>query len=159
MTVTRRIAGHWLRGCRCRAANQRGNYECCRILHSGLFISLCHYRVEHKKLLTPSRPERHDHKASSLPAAINRPLTFFPLGENAKGSLAKNHQKQGLNYENLQIVHCIRARLLCAFTRSASSRPAARWWLSQLHHCGGRPRPSGSHLRRWEHSNWYVFVV
>src|SRR5215468_5532778 len=35
MTATRRIAGHWLRGCRCCAANQRGNYECCRIVHSG----------------------------------------------------------------------------------------------------------------------------
>ena len=23
----------------------------------------------------------------------------------------------------------------------------------------GGPRPSGSHLGRWEHSNWYVFVV
>jgi hypothetical protein len=46
MTVTRRIAGHWLRGCHCRAAKQRGNDECCRILHSGLFISLCRCRVE-----------------------------------------------------------------------------------------------------------------
>src|SRR5215475_14813737 len=34
MTVTRRITGHWLWGCRCRAANQRGDYECCRIVHS-----------------------------------------------------------------------------------------------------------------------------
>jgi hypothetical protein len=34
MTVTRRIAGHWLLGCRCRAANQRCNYERCRIVHS-----------------------------------------------------------------------------------------------------------------------------
>src|SRR6516162_4031920 len=34
MTVTRRIAGYWLRGCRCRAANQRGNYECCLTIHS-----------------------------------------------------------------------------------------------------------------------------
>src|SRR5262245_4092245 len=34
MTVTRRIAGHLLRGRRCGAANQRSNYECCRIVHS-----------------------------------------------------------------------------------------------------------------------------
>jgi hypothetical protein len=27
--------------------------------------------------------------ASSLPAAITAPLTFFPLGENCEGSLAK----------------------------------------------------------------------
>src|SRR5436190_7530188 len=40
MAVTRRITGHWLlRGCHCRAANHRGNNECCRILHSCLFIS------------------------------------------------------------------------------------------------------------------------
>ena len=49
MTVTRRIAGHWLRGCHCRAAKQRGNNECCRILHSGLFISFCRCRVESKR--------------------------------------------------------------------------------------------------------------
>src|ERR1700757_246901 len=35
MTVTRRITGHWLRGCHCCPAKQRGNNECCRILHSG----------------------------------------------------------------------------------------------------------------------------
>src|SRR5215470_7091235 len=34
MTVTRRIAGHLFRSCRCRAANQRVNYECCRIVDS-----------------------------------------------------------------------------------------------------------------------------
>src|SRR5215472_3610859 len=34
MTVTRRIAAHLLRGCRCRAANQRRNNECCRVVHS-----------------------------------------------------------------------------------------------------------------------------
>src|SRR5262245_58817207 len=48
MTVTRRIAGHLLRRCRCCAANQRGNHKCCRILHSGLFISLCRCCVERK---------------------------------------------------------------------------------------------------------------
>src|SRR5262249_23022017 len=32
--------------------------------------------------------------APSLPAAINRPLTFFPLGETAKGSFANNHQSK-----------------------------------------------------------------
>ena len=37
------------RCCHCRAANQRGNNECCRILHSGLFISLRHCGVESKK--------------------------------------------------------------------------------------------------------------
>ena len=31
--------------------------------------------------------------------------------------------------------------------------------LSQLHHCRGGARPSGSHLGPWEHSTWYVFVV
>src|SRR4029077_19011750 len=49
MTVTRRITGHWLRGCHCCGAKQRGNNECCRILHSGLFVSLCHCDVESKK--------------------------------------------------------------------------------------------------------------
>src|SRR6266550_3986424 len=49
MTVTRRIAGHWLRGCRCRAAKQRGNNECCRIVHSGLFVSFCFCHVENKR--------------------------------------------------------------------------------------------------------------
>jgi hypothetical protein len=33
MTVTRRITGHRLRGRRCRAAKQRSNDECSRILH------------------------------------------------------------------------------------------------------------------------------
>src|SRR5438067_13886650 len=49
MTVTRRITGHWLRGCHCCAAKQRGNNECCRILHSGLFISFCCCGVENKR--------------------------------------------------------------------------------------------------------------
>jgi len=40
MTVTRRIAGDWLRGCRCCAANQRSNYEYCRIVHSVCSYSL-----------------------------------------------------------------------------------------------------------------------
>ena len=40
MTVTRRIAGDWLRGCRCCAANQRSNYEYCRIVHSACSYSL-----------------------------------------------------------------------------------------------------------------------
>src|SRR5882724_9511507 len=97
--------------------------------------------------------------ALSLPAALNRPLTFFPLGETATGSLANNHQKQGLNHENLQIVRCIRTHLLCAFTKSASRCPATPRGLSQLYHCCGGPRSSGSHLRPWKHSNWYVFVV
>jgi predicted ester cyclase len=33
-TRTRRFKRDWLRCCRCCAANQRGNYECCRIVHS-----------------------------------------------------------------------------------------------------------------------------
>src|SRR5215469_6110836 len=45
MTVTRRITG-----CRCRAANQRCNYECSWIVHSSLFVSLCHCREENKKV-------------------------------------------------------------------------------------------------------------
>src|SRR5262249_61775261 len=49
MTVTRRIAGHWLRGCRCGAAKQRGNNKCYRILHPGPFISLLRCRVESKR--------------------------------------------------------------------------------------------------------------
>jgi hypothetical protein len=32
-------------------------------------------------LLTFSRPGRDDHNAVSLPAVINRPLIFFPLGK------------------------------------------------------------------------------
>src|SRR6476646_158403 len=85
MTVTRRITGHWLRGCHCCPAKQRGNNECCRILHPSLFISFCRCHVEHEKLLTLSSPERHDHGALSLPAAINRPLAFFPLRRNCEG--------------------------------------------------------------------------
>ena len=46
-----------------------------------------------------------------------------------------------------------------AFAKSASGQPATPGGLSQLHHCCGGPRPLGSHLRRWEHSTWYVFVV
>ena len=49
MTVTRRITRHWLRGCHCCAANQRGNYECCRVRHPSLFISLCRCSVEGKR--------------------------------------------------------------------------------------------------------------
>ena len=49
MTVTRRITGHWLRACHYCPAKQRGNNECCRILHSGLFISFCRCRVENKR--------------------------------------------------------------------------------------------------------------
>src|SRR6478735_3036412 len=49
MTVTRRITGHWLRGCYCRTATQRSNNECCRILHSGLFISFFRCDVESKR--------------------------------------------------------------------------------------------------------------
>src|SRR5258705_1330425 len=37
--------------------------------------------------------------------------------------------------------------LLCTFTHSASSCPGAGWRVSQLHHCGGGPRSSGSHRR------------
>src|SRR5437016_2465226 len=83
-------------------------------------------RVEHEKLLTLSSPERHDHGASSLPAAINRPPDILPAGRNCEGFTRKPNinQKQGLNHENLQIVHCIRARLLCAFPRNAGSQPA-----------------------------------
>jgi hypothetical protein len=42
-----------------------------------------------EKGLTPSCPEPHDIGALSLPAAINRPLTFFPLGENCEGFTRK----------------------------------------------------------------------
>src|SRR5258705_3797486 len=91
-------------------------------------------RSEHEKLLTLSRPERHDHGASSLRAAINRPLTFFPLGETAKGSLANNHQKQGLTHENLQIVRCIHTHLLRAFTECKRGCSRAGWRLCRVHY-------------------------
>src|SRR5207244_2176831 len=39
----------------------------------------------------------------------------------------------------------IRTHLLCAFTEGARRRPATPGGLSQLHHCCGGPRPSGSH--------------
>jgi hypothetical protein len=43
-----------------------------------------------RKSLTSSGLERHDAACvKSASKAINRPLTFFPLGETAKGSLAK----------------------------------------------------------------------
>src|SRR5882672_4139882 len=84
MTVTRRITGHLFWGCRCRAAKQRGNNEWRRILHSGPFISLCHCCVEHEKLLTLSSPERHDHGASRLPAAIKPPHDILPAGRKLR---------------------------------------------------------------------------
>src|SRR6266550_6948546 len=49
--------------------------------------------------------------------------------------------------------------LLCARPKYASRQSATPRRLSQLHHCCGGPRPSGSHLGPWEHSTWYVFVV
>jgi hypothetical protein len=45
--------------------------------------------LEQRKGLTPSCPEPHDIGALSVPAAINRPLTFFPLGENCEGFTRK----------------------------------------------------------------------
>src|SRR5215467_13686200 len=64
MTVTRRIARHLLRGCRCRAAKQRGNNECCRMLHSARFISLCNCDMESKRvrvshMKTPTLPLKY----------------------------------------------------------------------------------------------------
>jgi len=55
MTVTRRLTGRLFRGCHCCAANQRGNNECCGILHSGLLISLCYCCVENKTARIPAR--------------------------------------------------------------------------------------------------------
>src|SRR5258708_39841006 len=49
------------------------------------FISFCRCCVDHEKLLTLSSPERHDHDASSLPAAINRPPDILPARENCEG--------------------------------------------------------------------------
>jgi hypothetical protein len=64
MTVTRRITGHWLRGCHCRAVNQRSNNECCRILHSSLLVSLSRCDVESKRrrlsrMNTTTLPPKH----------------------------------------------------------------------------------------------------
>src|SRR4029077_19438635 len=110
---------------------------------------------------TLSNPERHDHGAASLPAAINRPPGVLPVQGKLRRvySQTTSNQKQGLNHENLQIIYCIRNRLLCTFTEDARRRATALRGLSQFHHCCRGPRPSGSHLGRWEHSNWYVFVV
>src|SRR5262249_5793140 len=60
-----------------------------RRLHQLYIQPFRRFRVEHEKLLTPSRLKRHDHGASSLPAAINAPLTFFPLGKNCEGFTRK----------------------------------------------------------------------
>jgi hypothetical protein len=60
----------------------------------GRYLPLCRCRVEHKKVVDCLSPRTaRCALALSLPAAIDRPLTFFPLGETAKGSLAKEHQK------------------------------------------------------------------
>ena len=46
-----------------------------------------------KKLLTPLCPEQHNAACvKSASSDKSPPLTFFPLGETAKGSFAKNHQ-------------------------------------------------------------------
>src|SRR5262249_47803072 len=91
MTVTRRIAGHLLLGCRCRAANQRGNDEYCRILHSGLFISFCHCRVESQRvriahMKTTTLPLKHS--MNRLPCRfallIRFALACFALLPNAR---------------------------------------------------------------------------
>src|SRR5215813_11883256 len=58
MTVTRRIAGYWLRGCRCRAANQRSNDDCCRAPHPGPSLSFCRCRVERKTGRMPEHSEK-----------------------------------------------------------------------------------------------------
>jgi hypothetical protein len=69
-----------------------------------------------QKVVDCLTPTADDHAASSLPAEVTGPLTFFPLGENCEGFTRNNHQsKKGLNYENL-IVHCIHTHLLRAFT-------------------------------------------
>jgi len=48
MTVARRITGHLFLSWRCRAAKQRDNNECCRIVHFGPYISFCRCSVERK---------------------------------------------------------------------------------------------------------------
>jgi hypothetical protein len=47
-------------------------------------LSFCRCGVEHEKLLTLSSAERHDHGASSLPAAINRPPDILPAGRRLR---------------------------------------------------------------------------
>src|SRR5262245_39500660 len=81
-TVTRRIAGRLFRGC-CWRATKTGNYKregCASHCACSYHFVIAVWST--KKLLTSSGPERHDHGASSLPAAVTGPLTFFPLGEN-----------------------------------------------------------------------------
>jgi hypothetical protein len=46
-------------------------------------------------VLTASCPERHDAVCVKSASRGDRPpLTFFPLGETAKGSLANKHQSK-----------------------------------------------------------------
>ncbi len=47
-------------------------------------LSFCRCGVEHEKLLTLSSAERHDHGASSLPAATNRPPDILPAGRRLR---------------------------------------------------------------------------
>src|SRR5439155_3620026 len=76
-----------------------------------------------------------------------------------RGNERKNHESNDSAQNNSTTSHHTHAALLHAFARSASGQPATPRGLSQLHHCCGGPRPSGSHRGRWEHSNWYVFDV
>ena len=87
MTVTRRIAGHLLRGCRCRAANQRGDNEWCRILQSRLFISFCHCGVESK--VTEST---HMSPRSTIIAVLVTLFTSLSLAEDFKTTTGKEYK-------------------------------------------------------------------
>jgi hypothetical protein len=55
-------------------------------LQGGMLLSIS---LGLRKLLTPSCRERHDHGASSLPAAINRPPDILPARENCEGFIRK----------------------------------------------------------------------
>ena len=80
--------------CSCGAARRRCNNECHHSHHCAVSYHVGVAVWSTKSLdASLSRTPRH-RLASSLPAEVTGPLTFFPLGETAKGSLANNHQSK-----------------------------------------------------------------
>src|SRR5262245_50783764 len=77
-----------------------------------------------QKALDPLLPETAPFGlTSSLLAAINRPPDILPAGEKLRRvhSQTNINQKQGLNYEDLQIVRCIHTHVLRASEGGARS--------------------------------------
>src|ERR1700693_2767131 len=87
-------------------------------------------------------------------------LFFGPALRRVNPPGANRQRKINMKLQNL--IHILMGIVcigLLPRAQAVSPPPPAPRGLSQLHHCCGGPRPSGSHLGPWEHSNWYVFVV